>query len=199
MPTATVALPPLPLRPPKRFSVADYHRMMELGLITKGDRCELIHGLIVEKPRVNPPHAAAVTRLMNRLVPLVAGAAVLRIQLPVTLSDSEPEPDLVIAAGGEGDYDRRHPGPKDVLLLVEVSDSTLDDDSTTKLALYAGEKIAQYWIVNLVDREVRVYTVPRGGRTPAYRTRTDYQPGESIPVVVGKKAAGTVAVAELLP
>jgi Uma2 family endonuclease len=172
--------------------------MLELGLITKADRCELIHGLIVEKPRVNPPHAAAVTRLMNRLFPLVAGAATLRVQLPVTLSDSEPEPDLVIAAGAESDYDHDHPSPKDILLLVEVSDSTLDDDSTTKLALYAGEKVSTYWIVNLVDRMMEVYTAPRGGRNPAYRTRTDYRAGESVPVVVGKKTVGTMAVSDLL-
>jgi Uma2 family endonuclease len=197
MPPATATIVSPSPRPPKRFSVAAYHRMMELGLITKGDRCELIHGLIVEKPRVNPPHAAAVRRL-TRLLTAVLDGAVLQIQLPVTLSDSEPEPDAAVLQGEEADYDHRHPGPKDVLLLVEVSDSTLDDDSTTKLALYAGEKIAQYWIVNLVDREVQVYTNPRGGRTPAYRTRTDYRPGDSIPVVVGKKAVGTVAVSELL-
>ena len=199
MPTATLASPSPPPRPQKRFSVTEYHRLIEHGFITKADRCELIHGFIVEKPRVNPPHATAVTRLLNRLFPLVAGLATLRVQLPVTCSDSEPEPDLAVAAGTEEDYEHRHPGPRDVLLLVEVSDSTLDDDTTTKLELYAAEKVAQYWVVNLIDRRVEVYTNPRGGRTPAYRARTEYGPGQAVPVVIGKKTVGSIPVSELLP
>lgn len=199
MPTATLAPPAPPARPQRRFTVAEYHRLIEHGFIKKRDRCELIHGLIVEKPRVNPPHATAVTRLLNRLFPFVAGAATLRIQLPVTCADSEPEPDVVVAVGMEEDYENRYPGPRDVLLLIEVSDSTLDDDTTTKLQLYAAEKVARYWIVNLIDRRVEVYTNPRGGKTPAYRTRTEYKPGQAVPVVFGKKTVGSVPVSELLP
>jgi Uma2 family endonuclease len=199
MSTVTLVLPTPPPRPQKRFTVAQYHRLLELGIIKKEDRCELIHGLIVEKPRVNPPHATAITRLLNRLFPLVAGTATLRIQLPVTCTDSEPEPDVVIAVGTEEDYEHRHPGPRDVLLLVEVSDSTLDDDTTTKLQLYAAEKVAQYWVINLIDRRVEVYTNPRGGKAPAYRTRTEYTPGQSVPVTIGKKTVGSISVSELLP
>lgn len=199
MSTVTLALPSPPPRPQKRFTVAQYHRLLELGIIKKEDRCELIHGLIVEKPRVNPPHATAVTRLLNRLFPLVAGLATLRVQLPITCSDSEPEPDLIVAVGTEEDYEHRHPGPRDVLLLVEVSDSTLDDDTTTKLQLYAAEKVAQYWVINLIDRRVEVYTNPRGGKTPAYRSRTEYTPGHAVPVTIGKKTVGSIRVSELLP
>jgi Uma2 family endonuclease len=198
MPTATATPTVPPPRPPKRFSVADYHRMMELGLITKSDRCELIRGLIVEKPRVNPPHAAAVRRITRLLSAVLTERTVLQIQLPITLSDSEPEPDAAVLRGDEADYDHRHPGPRDVLLVVEVSDSSLDDDSTTKLSLYAGEKLTEYWIVNVVDRVVQVYTNPRGGRTPTYRTRTDYAGGESVPVSFGKVMAGTIPAEDLL-
>lgn len=199
MPTATLAPPAPPPRPQKRFTVAEYHRLIELGIVKKADRCELIHGVIVEKPRVNPPHAATVRRLMRLLAALIGDAAVLQIQLPITCSDSEPEPDAAILIGTEEDYEYRHPGPRDVVLLVEVSDSTLDDDTTTKLQLCAAEKIAQYWVVNLIDRRVEVYTTPRGGRTPAYRTRIDFRPGQAVPVVVGKKTVGSIPVSELLP
>jgi Uma2 family endonuclease len=79
----------------------------------------------------------------------------------------------VVAVGPEAEYQHRHPGPRDLLFLIKVSDSTLDDDTTTKLRLYAAEKVIQYWVVNLVDRRVEVYTHPRCGKTPSYRTRTE--------------------------
>lgn len=199
MSAVTLAMPSPPPRPQKRFTVEQYHRLIELGMIKKEDRCELIHGLIVEKPRVNPPHAATVRRLMRFLATLIGDDGVLQIQLPITCSDSEPEPDAAVLAGVEEDYEHRHPGPRDVLLLVEVSDSTLDDDTTTKLQLYAAEKVAQYWVINLIDRRVEVYTNPRGGKSPTYRTRIDYTPGQSVPVVIGKKSVGSIPVSELLP
>ena len=163
MPTATMTPAPSPGGPPQRlFTVAEYHRLMDVGIITKADRCELIHGLIVEKPRINPPHATAVSKLTRRLFGLVGDDSVIRIQLPITLSDSEPEPDVVVAAGTDDDYTDAHPGPKEVRLAVEVSDSSLADDQGVKLAMYAAAKLPVYWIVNLVDGRVEVYTNPRG-------------------------------------
>ena len=198
---ATALIPtrrPLPAADLHRITVDQYHRMMTSGAITTADRCELIHGLLVEKPRINPPHAYAIARLTRRLFPL-AGDSVVRVQLPITLSDSEPEPDFVLAGGTDEDYADRHPGPKDVLLVVEVSDSSLDDDQGTKLRMYAAEKLPVYWIVNIPDRRVEVYTQPRGGKAPTYRTRADYAPGQSVPVTVAGTALGSVPVSELLP
>jgi hypothetical protein len=80
-----------------------------------------------------------------------------------------------------------------------VADSTLHRDQTTKLELYAGAKVAVYWIVNLVDRRVEVYTQPRGGKSPTYKTRTDYGPDDAVPVVIAGKRVGTIAVKDLLP
>src|SRR5438034_1198657 len=98
MATATLTPAPAPGGPPqRRFTVAEYHRLMEVGILRADDRCELIHGLIVEKPRINPLHATAVTRLMRRLLGLAGDKMAVRVQLPITLSESEPEPGIVIA------------------------------------------------------------------------------------------------------
>jgi Uma2 family endonuclease len=202
---ARVTRPPGPPAPTafgqavRRFTVEQYHRMHEAGILTASDRCELIHGVVVQRPPVNPPHATALTRLSRRLYTLAGDELVARIQLPVTLAGSEPYPDALLAAGTDADYEARHPGPKDVRLVVEVSDSTLPDDRTTKLALYAAARLPVYWVVNLKDRRVEVYTDPRGGKNPGYRTRTDYAPGDDVPVSVDGAALGTAPAAELLP
>jgi Uma2 family endonuclease len=195
-PAATVAPPPLPQR---RFSVTEYHKMMDAGIIKSGDRCELIHGFIVERPRINPSHATALSKLTRRLFALLGESTLIRVQLPITLPDSEPEPDVVISIGTDDDYEIGHPGPKDILLVCEISDSSLADDQTVKLPLYAAAKLPVYWIVNLRDRRVEVYTEPRGGKNPTYRTRQDYGPDDAVPTVLVGRTIGSLAVAEILP
>lgn len=169
------------------------------GILTENDRCELIHGIIVEKPVINPPHKKAVRRLLARLGAVFGGDFVIDSQAPITLVDSEPEPDVSVAVGPEDRYDDRHAGPAELVLVVEVSDTSLDYDRGEKLALYAGSRVTVYWIVNLVDRRVEVYTQPRGGRNPTYRGHVDYAPGQSVPVVTAGKTVGTIPVSELLP
>jgi len=190
------AVPPLPVR---RFTVDEYHRLIEIGMISENDRVELIHGWIVTKMGINPPHNNGVTALMELLQSLQIPDATIRVQQPITTTDSEPEPDVVLASGLRPLFKARNPKPSEVIVLVEVADSSLHEDRTTKLELYAKAKVAVYWIVNLVDRRVEVYTQPKGGKNPGYKTRTDYGPGDSIPVVVGGKKVGTIAVKELLP
>lgn len=186
-------------RPLHRITVEQYHAMQDDGTIRKEDRCELIHGFLLEKPIIKPPHASAISRVMKQLVTLLGLDVVVRIQLPITLSDSEPEPDAMLAAGTDEDYDARHPGAGDVLFLVEVSDSSLDFDREVKLPLYAGEGIAQYWILNVQARCIEVYTHPRGGKKPGYKKTATYLRGDHVPVVVGGKKLGTIPVAKLLP
>jgi len=200
MATATLTPTPAPGGPPqRRFTVAEYHKLGEVGILTPADRCELIHGLIVEKPVINPPHAAAVRRVNRHLTALLGAEVVIGVQQPITLSDSEPEPDVVVAIGTEQDYAKRHPGAREVPLVVEVSDSSLPDDQTTKLGLYAAAKIPVYWIVNIPERRIEVYTQPRGGKSPTYRQQDDYGPDDSVPVVVAGRQLGTIPVKELLP
>ena len=121
------------------------------------------------------------------------------IQQPITLSKSEPEPDLAITIGPEERYDAIHPGSKDVAIVIEVSDDSLAEDRRDKRWIYAQARIGIYWIVNLVDRQIEVYTLPRAGRLPTYRNRTDFQPGETVPVVLGGEEIGVIAVDEILP
>lgn len=189
-------VPPLPIH---RFTVDEYHKMIEAGVISENDRVELIHGWIATKMGINPPHNTAVNKLMKAFLAIIGPDGVVRIQQPITTSDSEPEPDVVMATGTDADYEKRNPAPAEVIVLVEVAESTLREDQTTKLALYAGAKVGVYWIVNLVDRRVEVYTQPKGGKNPTYKTRTDYGPDDVVPVVIAGKQVGTIAVKELLP
>ena len=108
----------------------------------------------------------------------------------------EPEPDVAVVRGSNEDYRHRHPGPADVGLLVEVSLTTLDLDRGQKLAAYATAGIPIYWIVNLVDRQVEVYTGPGPG---AYQARVDYKPGQAVPLVIDGQHLGDIAVDDILP
>jgi Uma2 family endonuclease len=186
-------------RPLHPISVEQYHRMQENGAIQKQDRCELIRGFLVEKPKIKPPHASAIRLLTKELLKLFGVEAVVRFQLPITLSDSEPEPDAVLAKGADEDYFERHPGSEDILFLIEVSDSSLNFDRTVKLPLYAEAGIPQYWIINVAAKSIEVYRNPRGGKKPDYRKPATYGHSEAVPVVVNGEKLGTIPVAKILP
>ena len=190
------------LPPPSRtrtYTVAEYHEMIDRGILTTMDKVELIEGVLVDQMPKNPPHESAIMRLNRRFVRLLPDGWVLSPQGPVTFPTSEPEPDFSIARGAEADFDARHPEPDEVELLVEVSDSSLAFDRTDKWRVYGRGGVPVYWVVNVVDRRIEVYTDPTGpAAQPGYRTRTDYQPGMAVPVVLGGVVAGTMAVSEVL-
>jgi len=190
------AIPPCPVR---RFTPDEYHRLTEAGILTPDDRVELLHGWLVPKMTLHPSHAYVVNTLMRALLALVGPNRSVRVQQPITTPDSEPEPDLVVASGPDRDYKSRHPRASECLLVVEVAEASLRADQTTKLQLYAAARVGVYWVVNLVERRVEVYTRPRGGKSPGYRHRQDYGPGEAVPVVVAGRELGRLAVEELLP
>jgi Uma2 family endonuclease len=124
----------------------------------------------------------------------------LRVQSAITLITSEPEPDLAIVRGHKRTYLSQHPSAKDIGLIVEVSDSTLDSDRDDKIPIYARDSIPTYWIVNLVDRQVEVHENPSGSvAVPTYGTCRTFKPGNSVPVVLDGVAVGGVLVDELLP
>jgi len=201
-PKAAAPLPPaVPTLPVRRHTLDEYHHLIETGFFREDDRVELLNGWIVAKMGINPPHASALTRLSRRLRTLLGDTWVVREQSSLTIpsSDSEPEPDVVVAPGPEEAYDARHPIPKDVILLVEVADISLAEDQCEKLLAYAAAKIAVNWIVNLKDRCIEVYTEPRGGKSPTYKKQTIYGPVDAVPVVVRGKELGRIPVNELLP
>lgn len=145
----------------KRFSIAEYHRLGELGFFAPDDRVELIRGEIIIMSAKGRLHSFCNSLLVEELIILLARRARVRAQEPIILSDdSEPEPDVVIARNRDDNYLSSHPQPADILLVIEVSDSTLKYDRTTKLPLYAETGISNYWIFNLVDNQLEIYSEP---------------------------------------
>lgn len=201
MPTATLA-PPVATTddtPLHRFSVELYDRMIRDGTFTDEDKIELLEGVVYDKMPHNAPHDHAISQLQLALILLFQGAMVVRTQSSVTFPNSVPEPDIAVLPGPAELYAQVRPSASDLLLVIEVADTTLARDRGLKQRVYARSKVPVYWIVNLADRVVEMYTNPRGGRTPAYRTRTDFRPGQTVPVVIGKKTVGSIPVSELLP
>ena len=113
----------------------------------------------------------------------------IRIQSAITLDDSEPEPDVAVVLGDDSTFRRRHPIPADIGLVIEVSESSLAQDRTEKYAIYARANIANYWIVNLVDAQVEVFSQPRATvQRPSYRKHSEYRKDDSVPLVlVGRR------------
>ncbi|MEG4208700.1 Uma2 family endonuclease [Microcoleus sp. S13_B4] len=153
----------------KRFSIAEYHRLGELGFFAPDDRVELIRGEIILKATKSTFHSVCNSLLLGELYPLLRKRAIVRGQEPIILSDdSEPEPDVVIARNRADRYLSSHPQPADILLVIEVSDSTLKYDRTTKLSLYAETGISNYWIFNLVDNELEMHSEPYQKQNGSY-------------------------------
>ena len=141
------------------FNVDEYYAMAEAGILSPGDRVELLDGEIVAMDPISSMHASCVTRLMYLTLDQVGQRAIVRVQNPVRMnSDSEPQPDITLLK--RGNYSAAHPGPGDVLLLIEVADTTTDLERECKLPLYARAGVSEYWIVNLTERAVEVYSDP---------------------------------------
>ena len=162
----------------KQFSVDQYSRMAEAGILAPGDRVELIEGEIVDMSPMGSLHAACVDRLTQRFVLAFVKAVVVRVQSPVRLSDfSEPEPDFSILKPREDFYCGGHPGPEDVLALVEVADSTIAFDRQVKVPLYGRSGIREVWIVDLNGGAVEVYREPQ---VEGYGDVTIFQAGDTV-------------------
>ncbi|QLE55185.1 Uma2 family endonuclease [Nostoc sp. TCL26-01] len=167
----------------KRFTINEYHRLIELGFFAEDDRVELIKGEILQMAAKGKPHAVCETRLERELYKLVGELATLRGQQPITIPYySEPEPDRVIVKNRDDDYLSSHPTAADILLLVEISDSSLKYDQETKLSVYAEAGIADYWIFNLVDNYLETYSEPYQDLQGkfGYRRKQIFLPNESV-------------------
>ena len=143
----------------RKFTIKEYHQLVDLGFFTENDRIELIRGEIIEMAPKRTPHSVCNSQLWKHLYKLIGEQAEIRVQEPIVLSaDSEPEPDLVIAKKKANNYLSAHPSAEDIILVIEISDSTLKYDREIKLPLYAEAGINNYWIINLVDSCLEVYT-----------------------------------------
>lgn len=184
-----------------RLSVDQYHAMAQAGVFSKDERVELLEGLLVRKMTKNPPHVIALNNLRDHLTTMIEeGVWHLRLQDPIALDTSEPEPDLVVARGINTDYAKHHLGAGDCGLVIEVSDTTLHTDRVDKKTLYARNGIIEYWIVNLIEDQIEVYTGPTGpAEVPDYRSRVDFKRGDDVRVSLDGTETGTISVADVLP
>jgi Uma2 family endonuclease len=167
----------------KHFSLDEYNRLGELGFFTGNKRVELMYGQIIEMAAKGTAHSVCSTRLNRELLKILEERATLRGQEPIIIPpDSSPEPDYAIVRNHPDDYLSAHPGPSDIFWVIEISDSTLNFDQQVKLALYAEAAISDYWIINLEDKHLEVYSDPY--RTPQknfnYRTKRIFLPDETV-------------------
>ncbi len=183
-----------------RLSIKQYHAMIRAGILTDDDPVELLEGWLVFKMAKNPPHRAVTLLVRQALERLVSAGWYVDSQEPITTIDSEPEPDVVVVRGNTLHYLDRHPGPEDIALVVEVADATLRRDRDLKKRLYARAGIVVYWIVDLQQKQIEVYSEPTAdSKTPDYRQRQIYTQTDSIPVWIGAKEIGQILVRELIP
>ncbi|HVT83535.1 MAG TPA: Uma2 family endonuclease [Phycisphaerae bacterium] len=182
-----------------RFTVDEYLRMVGTGILTDRDKVELIDGRIVDKMPRNPPHEASLHRVFSLLMRVCPPEWTVRVQSTLRCKESAPEPDVMVLRGPVERYDEAHPVPSDLLLVVEIADSSLREDRRAKVALYGGDMVAAYWIVNLVDRCVEVYSEPAGrGNVPAYRQRKEFGENDSLTLSFPGADDVRIAVTDLL-
>ena len=180
-----------PLYPSRKcWTRAEYEHLIDLGAFTTRDRLELIEGEILEKMPQNEPHEAGIMFCTEILGDIFRAGYVVRAQLPLSLgANSVPEPDFAVVNGRSRDFVQRR--PTSAVLIVEVSDSSLAYDRTTKAKLYARAAVPEYWILNLNERILEVYRKPVGTE---YTERTDYDETQTVTL-----NGQTVAVKDLLP
>ena len=185
----------------RRFSVDEYHRLIDSGFFAANEDFELLEGWIIAKMSpCNPPHDVAVDKSGDAIRDRLPAGWRVRVQLAVTLSDSEPEPDLAIVRGPADRYVKHHPYPDEIAFVVESSATSLGLDRADKGRAYAAAGIAIYWILNVEDRQVEVYTDPVGtGTVASYGTQEIFLPGDVVPLIVEGQKVGEIPVAELLP
>ena len=156
----------------------EYYAMAEVGILDRGERVELIDGEIITMSLIGSEHAASVDVGTHFLIPAVRDRSSVRVRGHVRLDDyNQPEPDLMLLKWHDDFYRHSAPGPDDVLLIVEVSDTTLSHDRNVKLPLYARFEIPEVWIANIPARVVEVYKDPVEGE---YTTSRVYSPGETV-------------------
>ncbi|MBB4080832.1 Uma2 family endonuclease [Lewinella aquimaris] len=149
--------------PTMRWTVDRYHKMVEAGFLDENDRVELLFGKLIDMSPVGIDHRRVVNKIMRLFTQrFPASAYYVDVQNPVTLlDDSEPEPDVYVAIGPADRYKDHHPFPQDLLLVIEVSDSTIRFDRTAKMLVYAMAAIQEYWIVNIYEKQIERFTEPR--------------------------------------
>jgi Uma2 family endonuclease len=195
-----VRSPDLPLDYFYRLSVDQYHAMIRFSILTENDPVELLEGCLVLKMGINPKHWFATGQLRDWLVGLGLTDYFVHSQEPIVTEDSEPEPDVAVVRGRRLDYFDVSPTASGIALVVEVSDSTLTDDRTVKKRIYARAGIPIYWIVNLVDQQIEIYTLPTGSTNkPDYANCEIIGREGEVQLVLDGREVGRLPVEKLIP
>jgi Uma2 family endonuclease len=162
----------------RRFTADDYQRMGQAGILRREDRVELIDGEVVATTPIGPRHCASAERATRAFVTKAGDAAIVRVQGSVRLDlYSEREPDLVLLRPRSDFYASRHPGPADILLIVEIADSSIDYDREVKSRVYARSGVQEYWLADLNENLVFCYSSPRN---EAYESVRQYGRGQAV-------------------
>ena len=177
-----------------RLTTAQYGRMIEAGVLGESDPVELLDGFLVEHMSRNESHDSRLSHITRMLRSMLPKEWMDRGQMALNLSESIPEPDLCIVRFDPDDYSTRAPGVSELGLVIEVADTSLRLDLTTKAQIYARENVPVYWVVNIPDRVVEVLTLPSPG---GYLSRQAIAPGTSLPLVLDGQLAGSLDVTEL--
>jgi Uma2 family endonuclease len=181
----------IPTHPIWQLTVEQYHTMISTEILMDGDPVELLEGWLVMKMPKNPPHSFTTQMLREVLAAMLPLGWFVDDQEPITAEDSEPEPDLSIVRGDRRMYSDRHPSPEDLGLVIEVADSSVECDRTIKKRIYARAGIPVYWIVNLPERQIEVYSQPDNSSE-----RSDYQqcqifdPTTEVPIYLHGEIVG---------
>lgn len=185
-----------------RFSLEQYHEMIERGIFQEDERVELLKGVMVGKPPIRKRHRTVVTHAAELLAAKLPPGWHLMVQQPVTLGNSEPEPDLTVVEGRSLDYRDRDIGAANLGLVVEVADVSLARDLAIKLPLYASCGVTLFWLVNLVGNCIEVYSAPvaaTGNETARFQSRQVVSQSDFVELTLAGQDWGTWAAAEFLP
>lgn len=179
----------------RKWTRAEYDRLITLGLLGEDERVQLVEGEILEMSPQSAPHMTAIRLVEEALRAAFGRGFDVRVQGPLALGpDSEPEPDVAVVRGGPRDYREHHPTGQDAVLVVEVADASWRFDRERKGRLYATARIPEYWIVNLESRVLEVYREPEQGQ---YARQLVYGAGDTVTPLFSPEAR--IAVADLLP
>jgi Uma2 family endonuclease len=186
---------------PYRLTVRQFEKMIDAGIFRDEDHVELLGGLLVDKMVKNPPHNVAVGSLAARFRSALGGGWFVNEEKSIQLSKwSGPEPDVAVIRGQLKDYSQRNPTATEIGMIAEVADSSYPKDRGKKWRKYAAAKIPVYWIVNLAQRQIEVFTIPSGrGKEARYRDAQIYGADDEVPLVIEGRELGRIKVSDVLP
>ncbi len=160
----------------RQFSIQDYHQMLVAGILSEDERVELIQGEIIKMSPIGVRHASCVNRLLKLFLQSLGDRVTVIVQNPVVLSNlSEPQPDLALLLPRDDFYAAGHPQPQDILLLVEVADTTIESDRNIKVPLYASSEITEVWLIDVNEQVIEVFREPTAN---SYQSIQKFQTGE---------------------